>query len=81
MAEVMEMRLEAVPLPVEDVDTSKAFYIERVGFMLDHDVEPGERYACRPADAAWLGVLDRHRQRHGRPRGAGPRPQPPPGGG
>jgi len=41
MAEVMEMRLEAVPLPVEDVDTSKAFYIERVGFMLDHDVEPG----------------------------------------
>ena len=41
MAEVMEMRLEAVPLPVEDVDRSKAFYIERVGFMLDHDVEPG----------------------------------------
>jgi catechol 2,3-dioxygenase-like lactoylglutathione lyase family enzyme len=37
----MEMRLELVPLPTSDVDRSKAFYVDRVGFHLDHDVEPG----------------------------------------
>ena len=37
----MEMRLEVVPLPVSDPDASKTFYVERVGFRLDHDVEPG----------------------------------------
>jgi catechol 2,3-dioxygenase-like lactoylglutathione lyase family enzyme len=35
------MRLELVPLPTADVDRSKEFYVERVGFVLDHDVEPG----------------------------------------
>jgi catechol 2,3-dioxygenase-like lactoylglutathione lyase family enzyme len=37
----MEMRLEVVPLPVSDPDASKAFYADKVGFHLDHDVEPG----------------------------------------
>ena len=37
----MDMRLELVPLPSTDVDRSKAFYVDRVGFHLDHDVEPG----------------------------------------
>jgi catechol 2,3-dioxygenase-like lactoylglutathione lyase family enzyme len=37
----MDMRLELVPLPVTDVDRSLAFYRDRVGFVLDHDVEPG----------------------------------------
>ena len=37
----MDMRLELVPLPSSDVDRSKAFYVDRVGFHLDHDVEPG----------------------------------------
>jgi catechol 2,3-dioxygenase-like lactoylglutathione lyase family enzyme len=37
----MEMRLEVVPLPVSDADASKAFYVDKVGFHLDHDVEPG----------------------------------------
>lgn len=37
----MEMRLEVVPLPVLDVDISKAFYVDQVGVALDHDVEPG----------------------------------------
>jgi predicted enzyme related to lactoylglutathione lyase len=37
----MDMRLELVPLPSSDVDASKEFYVERVGFTLDHDVEPG----------------------------------------
>ena len=37
----MDMRLELVPLPSTDVDRSKDFYVDRVGFHLDHDVEPG----------------------------------------
>ena len=36
----VEMRLEVVPLPVVDVDASKAFYVDKVGFVLDHDVSP-----------------------------------------
>lgn len=35
------MRLELVPLPSSDVDRSKAFYADQVGFDVDHDVEPG----------------------------------------
>jgi len=37
----MDMRLELVPLPSSDVDRSKEFYVDRVGFGLDHDVSPG----------------------------------------
>ena len=37
----MDMRLELVPLPAADVERTKAFYVEQVGFHLDHDVEPG----------------------------------------
>ena len=37
----MDMRLELVPLPTRDVDRSKQFYVDQVGFHLDHDVEPG----------------------------------------
>lgn len=37
----MDLKLEVVPVPVSDVDAAKAFYTERVGFGLDHDVEPG----------------------------------------
>jgi len=37
----MDMKLELVPVPVSDVDRAKAFYVEKVGFKLDHDVQPG----------------------------------------
>jgi predicted enzyme related to lactoylglutathione lyase len=37
----MDMRLELVPLPTKDVDRAKSFYVDGVGFGLDHDVEPG----------------------------------------
>jgi catechol 2,3-dioxygenase-like lactoylglutathione lyase family enzyme len=37
----MDLKLEVVPMPVSDVDAAKAFYTEKVGFNLDHDVEPG----------------------------------------
>jgi len=36
----MDMKLELVPVPVADVDRAKAFYGERLGFVLDVDVEP-----------------------------------------
>ena len=35
------MRLELVPLPVADVERSLEFYRDKVGFALDHDVQPG----------------------------------------
>jgi catechol 2,3-dioxygenase-like lactoylglutathione lyase family enzyme len=35
------MRLELVPLRSTDVDRSRAYYCDRVGFVLDHDIEPG----------------------------------------
>ena len=37
----MDMRLELVPLPTTDVDRSAEFYVEKMGFHLDHDVQPG----------------------------------------
>src|SRR3954466_1696175 len=33
----MQMKLEVVHVPVSDVDRSKAFYTEQVGFNADHD--------------------------------------------
>jgi catechol 2,3-dioxygenase-like lactoylglutathione lyase family enzyme len=38
----MDMKLEVVALPVTDVDAAKAFYAEKVGFNLDHDMSPNE---------------------------------------
>jgi catechol 2,3-dioxygenase-like lactoylglutathione lyase family enzyme len=32
-----EMRLELVAVPVSDIDRSKDFYVEKVGFNPDHD--------------------------------------------
>jgi len=33
----MEWKLEVVGIPVTDVDRAKAFYVDRVGFVADHD--------------------------------------------
>ena len=38
----MDLKLEVVPIPVEDVDAAKAFYTEQVGFNLDHDARPND---------------------------------------
>jgi len=37
----MDMKLELVPIPVSDIDRAKAFYVDKLGFHLDHDVQPG----------------------------------------
>jgi len=36
----MEMKLEVIGVPVSDVDRAKAFYVDQVGFGLDHDIAP-----------------------------------------
>ena len=38
----MDWKLELVPIPVADVDRAKAFYTEKLGFTLDHDVRNGK---------------------------------------
>jgi catechol 2,3-dioxygenase-like lactoylglutathione lyase family enzyme len=38
----MDWKLELVPIPVADVDRAKAFYTEKLGFKLDHDIRNGE---------------------------------------
>jgi len=42
----MDWKLELVAIPVADVDRAKAFYVEQVGFALDHDhqVDEGLRF-------------------------------------
>lgn len=38
----MEMKLELVPVPVTDVDRAIDFYVNKVGFNLDHDHQVAE---------------------------------------
>lgn len=33
----VDMKLEVVNLPVTDVDRAKAFYVDQIGFVADHD--------------------------------------------
>lgn len=37
-----DMKLEVVLLPVADVDRARNFYVEKIGFHLDHDSYPNE---------------------------------------
>jgi catechol 2,3-dioxygenase-like lactoylglutathione lyase family enzyme len=39
----MDMKLELVPVPVTDVDRAKSFYVDKVGFNLDHDHQVNEQ--------------------------------------
>jgi predicted enzyme related to lactoylglutathione lyase len=38
----MDMKLELVAIPVTDVDRAKAFYVEQMGFIAEHDVVVSE---------------------------------------
>lgn len=42
----MDYRLELVTIPVSDVDRAKAFYVDQLGFVTDHDhrVSPELRF-------------------------------------
>jgi predicted lactoylglutathione lyase len=39
---VPDMKFELVPVPVSDIDRTKAFYVEKLGFNADHDVRPSK---------------------------------------
>ena len=39
----MDMKLEVVTVPVTDVDRAKAFYVDQVGFVADHDHQVDEK--------------------------------------
>ena len=65
---LMDWKLELVAVPVSDVDRAKAFYADKIGFNADHDHSCQRSDSLRPADAAGLGLLDRHRQGDHRPR-------------
>jgi len=39
----MNMKLELVPVPVSDVDKAIDFYVNKVGFVLDHDYAVSEQ--------------------------------------
>lgn len=36
----MDFKLAVIGIPVSDVDAAKAFYVDQVGFVLDHDINP-----------------------------------------
>jgi catechol 2,3-dioxygenase-like lactoylglutathione lyase family enzyme len=40
----MDWKIEVIPLPVADVDRSKAFYTEQLGFTLDVDHRAGDDF-------------------------------------
>lgn len=42
----MNMKLELIPVPVSDADRAKEFYVDKIGFVADHDipVEEGVRF-------------------------------------
>ena len=56
----MDWKLELVPVPVADVDRAKAFYVDQVGFVADHDhrVHEGLRFVqLTPPGSACSVVL------------------------
>jgi catechol 2,3-dioxygenase-like lactoylglutathione lyase family enzyme len=52
----MDYRLEVVQVPVSDVDRSKAFYTEQMGFNDDHDTAVAD-FAGRGLDVGEVQVL------------------------
>ena len=58
----MHWKLELVTIPVSDVDRAKAFYVERAGFMADHDhiVQEGLRFVqlTPPGSACSIAIGD-----------------------
>lgn len=51
----MDFKLEAVVIPVSDVDRAKAFYTERCGFSMDVDHQASESFRvvqCTPPGSA-----------------------------
>ena len=56
----MDWTLEVVVIPVTDVDRSKRFYAEQLGFSIDDDLMSGPVRVVQ-LDAARLRLLDHDR--------------------
>jgi predicted enzyme related to lactoylglutathione lyase len=58
----MDLKLELVAIPVTDVDRAKDFYVDRVGFVADHDhqVNEGLRFVqlTPPGSACSIAIGD-----------------------
>ncbi|KQY24735.1 glyoxalase [Cellulomonas sp. Root485] len=57
----MDMKLELVSVPVTDIDRAKAFYVDQVGFVADHDIPVDENLRfvqLTPPGSACSIVLD-----------------------
>jgi catechol 2,3-dioxygenase-like lactoylglutathione lyase family enzyme len=39
----MDWKLEVVVVPVTDIDRAKSFYLDKLGFRLDADIQPNEQ--------------------------------------
>ena len=54
------MKLELIPSPVVDIDHAKSFYVDKIGFHVDHDVAPADGMRIvqlTPPGSAWSIVL------------------------
>ena len=51
----MDWKLEVVVVPVTDVDRAKSFYVGKLGFHLDADIQPSEnlRVVHMTARSVW----------------------------
>ena len=48
----MDLKLELLPVPVTDVDRAKAFYADKLGFVVDVDDQPMENIHQRGCTAS-----------------------------
>ncbi len=55
----MQMKIEVIPVPVTDIDRSKAFYVDQLGFALDVDIEPapGVRFVQLTPPASACSII------------------------
>jgi predicted enzyme related to lactoylglutathione lyase len=57
----VDWKIELIPVPVSDIDRAKAFYVDMVGFIADHDhrVDENIRFVqLTPPGSACSIVLD-----------------------
>ena len=40
----MDWKLEVIVVPVTDIDRAKQFYLDKIGFKLDADIQPAENF-------------------------------------
>jgi len=61
----MDWKLEVVVVPVTDVDRAKGFYVDKLGFHLDADIQPSENLRVVHMTPPGSAMLGGHRPRPG----------------